>query len=189
MKRCSQCGKQAMYEVEGGHLLCLDCFYKFQSINQQELANLLAQENFLIEQMESTVGLPGMFPRPQIPQPSPVINRNINISNSTVGAVNTGYIENMNVNLRHIADNGNQDLAKQLKVFTEELVKENISSDIKNEVLEHIDFLSNQLAGKEPPKKGMIKSVLKSIPSLISSSESLISIWNTISEKIYGFVQ
>jgi hypothetical protein len=188
MENCSQCGKPAMYKVEGGHLLCLDCFYKYESIKRQDLADLLALKNFYIDQIEVTTGLHGHFPRHQIPQPSPIVNRNINISNSTVGAVNTGYIDNMNVNLKHIADNGNEDLAKLLIQFAEELMKIDISVDSKNEVLEQIDFLSNQLAGQEPPKKSMTKSVLKSIPLLISSSESLLNIWNNISEKISGLI-
>lgn len=81
-------------------------------------------------------------------------------------------------------DTENQDLANQLQNFTEELVKEKLPNFLKNEVLEHIDFIANQLAGKEPPKKEAINSVLNSIPMLISSSESLIHIWSTISEQI-----
>jgi hypothetical protein len=84
---------------------------------------------------------------------------------------------------------GNQYLASQLTNFIEALAKESIPNFLKNEVLEHIDFISKQLAGKEPPKKEVLKSVLNSIPMLITSSESLTNIWNTISEQIYEFIQ
>jgi hypothetical protein len=185
MKKCTQCGKPAIHKIEGGHLLCLDCYYKFESIEQQKLATLLAQKNFYIEQLEATVGLPGMFPKHQIPQPAPIINRNINISNSTVGAVNTGYVESLKVNIPQIAEQGQEELAKLLFTFTENILHDiKLNNETKNEVLEQIEFLSNQLTGKEPLRKSVVKSVLNSVPVLIQTSDSLLSIWDKISEKI-----
>lgn len=191
MNKCSQCGKKAMYMVKG-HYLCLDCYFKFQSITQQEIAILTAQENNLLGVMESTAGLPlGTLPRSQTPKQTPIINRSINIENSTVGAVNTGYINNMKVNLSEISKSANQELAELIKLlntFTEEIVKEeNISNKIRNEVLEQIDFIVNQLAGKETPKKGIIKSVINHIPVLISNTDYLLKIWDNISKSIINF--
>lgn len=183
MKKCTQCGKPAMYETKG-HLLCLDCYYKLQSINQQQTINYMVERNLLVEQMEATAGLYGLFPKYQIPQPSPIISHNFNINNSTVGALNSGYIENMNVNLKQIEKDGNHELSNLINEFTDKVISEDISNEIKNEVLEQLDFLLNQLAGKEPPKKSLIKSVLKSIPLLIPNIESLVNIWDIISNKI-----
>jgi len=190
MAKCSQCGNNAIYQIEGGHLLCLDCYYKMQSIEQQQLAFLIAQKNYYIDQIEATVGLPGTLPRHHIPQAAPVINKNINISNSTVGAVNTGYIESLNVNLSFLAEHGHEELAKQVESFANSLMKEeSVSDTIKSEVLEQIEFISRQLVAKEPPKKGLIKSILSSIPVLIASSESLLNIWNGISTQISNFIR
>ncbi|NLN47799.1 MAG: hypothetical protein GX154_01595 [Clostridiales bacterium] len=189
MKKCSQCGKVAMYKIEGGHLLCLDCFHKHNSIVQQQIAQLTAEENFLIGQMEAIAGLPLTFPRHEIPQPSPVINRNINISNSTIGAVNTGYIKNLKVNLKHMVHTGNQELAEQLQVFTKQMLKEDFTIEIKNEILEQLEFLSQQLSGQELPKRGIIKSILNSVLIAISTSESLINIWNTIQDMISNLMK
>lgn len=185
MSECSQCGKPAMYIIEGGHPLCLDCYYKFETIHQQKLNNMLNYKNYLIEQMEATAGLPGMFPKHHIPQPAPTINKNFNISNSTVGAVNTGYIESLNVNIHQIAERGQEELSKQLLIFTENLLQDNnLEKETINEVLEHIEFLSNQLTAKESPKKSVIRSVLNFVPVLIANSESLLTIWKAIEEKV-----
>lgn len=189
MKKCSQCGKEAMYKIEGGHFLCLDCFCKYNLIVHQKIAQLTAEENYLISQMEAIAGLSGLLPRHEIPKPSPIINRNINISNSTVGAVNTGYIENLNVNLKHMVQTGSKELAKQLQLFTEQMLQEELHIDTKNEILEQIEFLSNQLSGREPSKRGVIKSILASIPLAISTSESLINIWNSIQDMICNHIQ
>lgn len=182
MKKCTQCGNNAMYE-NNGHLLCLNCFYKFKSIEQQEMVNLLHYKNFLMESMERSVGMPGILPKHKVPQPPPIFQHNVSINNSTVGVVNTGYIESLNVNLSDIAT-GNKELANKMIEFTEKLIEERFSPDTKNEILEQIEYISRQLAGKEQPKKSIIKSILASIPTLISSSESLLNIWATISKMI-----
>jgi len=156
-----------------------------QSIEQQRLANLLAYKNHLIAQMEAIAGLPGLFPKCEIPQPIPIINKNINVTNSTVGTINNGYIQSLNVNISKIAGKGQEELATQLKEFAEKIIEEkHLTTEIKNEILEQVEFLSNQLAAKQPLKKGIIKSVLNYIPNLISTSESLLNLWNMLSEKI-----
>lgn len=151
MNICSQCGKKAMYSVEEGRFLCLDCFYIYTQSKQQESADYTGINN-LAEHMEE-------------------VNR-----------------QRLKANLKYIGDNGNPKLADQMLIFIELLAKENMPNFIKNEVLEHIEFLSNQLAGNEAPKKGIIKSVLNSIPILISSSESLKNNWSNIAQPMAEFI-
>ena len=95
MPKCSQCGKAAMFEV-GGHALCLDCKTKVEQIWQAELAANVGALNFALGMAEAQVGLPGMYPRFSVPQPTiqrgPVSVNNITVSDSIVGAINTGQV-------------------------------------------------------------------------------------------------
>jgi hypothetical protein len=97
MPNCCQCNKLAIYLVSDQKIpFCLDCYYKFSQINQQQIEMGERQMNFLLDQMDDIIGFPQSGPRFPIRRPPQTINlgagtfNNINVSNSTVGVLNTG---------------------------------------------------------------------------------------------------
>ncbi|OFA15428.1 hypothetical protein A4U49_12945 [Acidithiobacillus ferrivorans] len=95
--KCYQCDRPAMYQIGEQNIpLCLDCYFKFSQIQQQQLESSERMMNYLSDEMAASVGLPPMGPRfPPRPQPVVVAGaklHNIHVNNSVVGTINTGSI-------------------------------------------------------------------------------------------------
>ena len=98
--KCDQCGTPAFYSI-AGLPLCVDCAYKHNEMQNQEFIRNAALLNFTLQQSAVVAGDYGLYPIPQIKMPQPTLQvnpttfNNINVSNSVVGAINTGYIRNL----------------------------------------------------------------------------------------------
>jgi len=158
-------------------------------IHHQNQAQLAAMMNYLTGQAEAVTGVYGVLPRIQMPQPPPVIKQegditlnNINVENSVIGAINTGNISQIDVSLTNIKNCGNEDLAENLKKFTEAILNtEEISPQIKNEIIEQLSFLSSQAElPKENQKLSIIKPILNIIEKSIENLPVLITLLNGI---------
>ncbi len=194
MPTCSQCQNVAMWNVEG-HALCLHCYEKLMKIQHQQIAEHNRMINFLKDEMDEIVGIPTSS-RIQMPQPvvhkGNVTHNFINIDRSVVGSVNTGKINNLNQSMNNINNQVNPEIAKLLSLFTESMLKsQEINKDIKDELLEEVSFLSEQLlAEKSLQKKGMLKRTIESIESKVSTAGTLLTIWqaiNPILKTLFGF--
>jgi hypothetical protein len=141
MAACSQCGKPAMYS-RAGHPLCLDCNWKAVQTWQHRDAALKQQMNFLLDQAEALTGMYGVMPRYKVARPlihqGPMNFHSINVDRSVVGAINTGNVEKMEVALNNIhTKNGNAELERALKEFTEAVLREtSLSVHAKDEIVE-----------------------------------------------------
>ena len=185
MSNCSQCGRVAIVKV-GDVLLCVDCHLKHQQAIDLHNDRLARQMNYLTEQMEATVGLPGILPRiktrqPVIQQGDFTLN-NIRVDKSVVGAINTGNVQSIDVGMNYIKLSGNTKLAQELSKFTEEVIKEGaLSKELKNSILEQLAFLVQECqAPEEKQKKSIIKSVLSNIKDSVVTIEALSKIWEGI---------
>lgn len=91
--KCYQCDKSAMYQVGEQNIpLCLDCYFKFSQIQQQEIENNERMMNYLSDEITASVGLPPMGPKFP-PRPLPVVVagaklHNIHVNNSVIGTIN-----------------------------------------------------------------------------------------------------
>ncbi|MGA2171523.1 MAG: hypothetical protein ABSG82_00735 [Sedimentisphaerales bacterium] len=188
-KSCSQCGKSpAIYQI-ADHLLCLDCAYKAEQINEIKLTQCMRDINWLMGQMEVATGLPGLCgPRYELPKPPPILNsgnltfNNINVEKSVIGAVNTGNIGQIDISLSNIKNGGNEELATVLKEFTEAILRSvELTDSLKNEILEHLSFLAGQASLPEPArKKSVIQTLLSTIERVISSIPALIALFDRL---------
>jgi len=188
MARCSQCSKTAIFSVgEGKVPLCIDCYLKLQQAIELQDRRLKEELNYLTDSIEATVGLYGILPRYPIPKPivrqGPVTLNNITVDRSTIGSINTGEIVNLDVAITSISKSGNENLVKALKEFTQAVIEEKKLNDIiKNQIIEQLSFLANQVnTPKERRKKGIIKAVLSEIRNNISTVAGLVVLW----EKLY----
>ena len=197
--KCHQCDRNALYavEVEKGKeiALCLDCYIKFQNIHLQQVYALQREINYLKSHMETIAGLPGTLPRypepPQLIQSGGITLNNIQVSNSEIGVLNTGSIENVDATVTVLKTGGNSELAIALKSLTEEVIKsKEITNEIKDKVLELLSAISEEaVAPKEKRKGAVIKALISEITSVLSGISSLASSWDavkTIFEKIFS---
>ncbi len=94
--KCSQCDRPAI--VRYGDLgLCVEYHLKMQQATYLQVSMLAADLNFL--QAKMSVGTGGLIPPTRVGIPPPpfigdnfTLN-NINVSGSTIGAINTGTIQ------------------------------------------------------------------------------------------------
>ena len=183
MSGCYNCGKPPIYEmpIENGKvLLCLDCYTKVHAIQQQQLASNINHMNYLTEMMEATVGIHGVLPRYHVPTPIQVKQgnltfHNINVDNSTIGAINTGEVHNIDVAIDQIVD---QDVKKQLSQFTESVLRSTELADGKqNAIIEQLSFLMSEMKKQKNERKNtMIGRLLENITAEVAGS-ALVSTW------------
>ncbi len=187
MTPCSQCGKPAVVEVNGNPI-CVDCYLKFQQALQIRDNMLKEQENFLLDQMDSAIGMDSFGPRHKIQPPvTPVIHQgpmnfhSLNFDRSVVGAINTGNVKKMEVALNDIhVNNGNTELEKALKEFTEAVLSEkSLAVEERDDIVEQLSVLATQAAR---PKESRLTSVMRALVTSIGASipSALIEHWDKI---------
>jgi len=187
MSKCSQCKNQAVWVVNNSPL-CVECYSKFIQSWQSQMNIYMQDINYLTESIESTVGLYGMLPRYRIHQPihyhnqASQIYNTINVDNSIIGSINTGRVKQIEVAMNHIRNLGNDQLAEALKELTERII-DSTELDIKtkNELIEQVSYISSQATlPKNQQLSGIIKAVIQSFKNIISTSASLITIWDKL---------
>jgi hypothetical protein len=141
-----------MYQVsEQNTPLCLDCYFKFSQMEQQQLENHERMLNYIDDEMASTVGLPPMGPRFS-PRPRPVVIagaklHNINVNNSVVGTINTGSIGSVDQSITALTQNGEPELAEAIKALSEAILQSgDLSRNQKNELIESLSAISREAA-------------------------------------------
>jgi len=188
---CDQCGKPAIYNVDG-HPICVDCNLKIQQAFQIRDNAIKQQINFLLDQADAVTGLTGVMGRYKIQAPvihqGPVSFHSINVDRSVVGAINTGNVKKMEVALNNIhAKNQNPKLEQELKDFTEAVLREaRLSVQAKNDIVEQLSVLAAQVAMPEGSRIVVVmKALVTSIAANIAST-GLIEHWASIKHAL-GF--
>lgn len=188
--KCSQCNNTAIYQTAIG-LLCLNCAYKLQQMQQNELANQERMINWLMDEIDMITGIPLNSPRfperkPPVIQAAPVTLHSISIDRSVVGNVNTGYIQQLEVSMSSVTQTNN-DGADKVKEFAEAVLKENkLSKEHKEEIVQQLSFLVQQLRLEDSKRnKGVIKAVVSGIGALINTSASLLTLWEPV-KNLFG---
>ncbi len=183
--KCSQCDTPAVVNF-GGNNLCVDHYLKIQQANYLQSSMLAAMQNLMADQADAGAGYIIRHSRIQLPRP-PFIGdsltlTNINVSRSTIGAINTGTIKNLDASISIMHSQGKSELAMAIKELTEAIMESNkINEKVKNEIAEQLEFLTVQ-ATAEPKDRssGVIKSVLLGLRDSISTVAGLIAIWDKV---------
>ena len=116
---------------------------------------------------------------------------NVEISNSTVGVLNTGEIlaESIAANVSTLTDSNQQQIAEAFKNLTDAVKScQEISSQSQAEILEQLQLLSEQ-ATLTPSKRkaGLIKPTLSALAVVLSAGGGLAEIWSTLGPTIVNF--
>lgn len=186
MGACSQCGKRAMFSTPTGILLCLDCNDKYQNQLERRVNALIDEQNAAAQAMNAVTGMSLVPMRPRLQaQPPRVTNVNapiIRIDRSIVGAVNTGQIDKLEVNLSRVSQGGGKELSQLAKTFTEAALQEKaLDEKTKAELVEQITYLMESAnAPKEKRSPGVIRSVLETVGKVVSVSGGLAKLWGQL---------
>jgi len=120
----------------------------------------------------------------------------INVTNSTIGILNTGHIKNIetiNINIAKLNDTGSDQVAEALKNVAFAVANSaELPDDAKSDALDQLESLSEQatLPDAERSKPGVLKAMLTTLNVALSAGGSLAGIWATWGptiQKFFGF--
>jgi hypothetical protein len=165
--KCHQCDTAAIYRVGGdrGIALCLSCFSKLAHIQQQEIENQERMMNYASDQMFASYGMPPVGPRFS-PRPIPVVIEgttlhNIHVTNSVVGAINTGSIGTVDQSISSLIQCGEPELAQAIKALSEAILQSgDLTSNQKNELVESLSVISKEAASPKEWRQNTVASAL-----------------------------
>jgi len=177
---------------EGGNLfLCVDCNLKYEQAQTLEFERLALQQNYLIDQMEAMVGVPGANARYELPK-RPVYRvgdttlNNITVDRSNIGILNTGSIGTVDGAVTVLKRHGDDEAARALVQLTEAVVTERqIGVEQKNQILELLSVLSTEAAApKEQRRSAGMKQILLHISTLVGGAAGLLQLWQQLQPAI-----
>ncbi|HHT9123355.1 MAG TPA: hypothetical protein ACFYEF_10855 [Candidatus Wunengus sp. YC63] len=128
-----------------------------------------------------------------LPVKESVSMNGINISNSNIGILNTGEIEDIqsiSVNITSLSESGAHEVAEAIKQITEAVSK---SSDLvatnKSMVLEQLEELSEQalLPAENRSKPGILKAIISTLATTLAAAGGLAEVWSTWGPAIQKF--
>ncbi|MDE2148755.1 MAG: hypothetical protein KGJ55_02735 [Gammaproteobacteria bacterium] len=166
--KCYQCPAPAMYQVGEQNIpLCLDHYFKFSQILQQQIEDNERMINFAADQMSEISGLPPIGPRFP-PRPRPVIVsgaklNNISVNNSVVGTINTGSIGTVDQSISVLKQSGESQLAEGIKALSEAILQSgDLTKNQKNELIESLSVISREaVTPKEARQNTVAQSLLE----------------------------
>ena len=161
--------------------LCLDCFFKFSQIQQQQVENSERMMNYLSDEMSATVGLPPIGPRFP-PRPRPVVVagaklHNISVNNSVVGTINTGSIGTVDQSITALIQTGEPALAEAVKALSEAILESgDLTRNQKNELIESLSIVAKEAASPQDARRNTVAL------SLLEKSMKVAELANDITD-------
>lgn len=151
-----------MYQIGEQKIpLCLDCYFKFSHIQQQEIENNERMLNYLSDQISASVGLPSLGPKfPPRPQPVVVAGaklHNIHVNNSVVGTINTGSIGTVDQSISALVQSGEPALAQAIKALSEAILQSgDLTRNQKNELIESLSVISKEVVTPKDARQNTV---------------------------------
>lgn len=177
---CGQCGKPTVYMADTVPL-CVDCYYRLTVAQVLQFRMHAAMSNHAMDQMDAISGFSsgGRIVLPPIPQPPFTLN-NIKLDNSVVGAINTGTVKTIDVNLTHLHNAGNDRAGDALAKLTEAILSaEGIDQKQKNEMTDQVAFLSEQaVAAAQDRKPGVIRATISDLQQAAATISGIAGVWD-----------
>lgn len=157
-----------------------------QQASYLRISLLAAHENYLSEEIAQGTGYILPPNRIEIPRPpfwgDQLTLNNINVSQSTIGAINTGTVQQLDSAITLFAGQGQGEIATAVKDLTQAIIDNvELEASVKDDLAQQLAFLVTQLAAKpEQRSRGIIRSVLSGISGLITNSASLMTLWDKL---------
>ena len=202
MDATCHCGKPAPVITDQG-TFCVDCYAKLVDSwdkinkgNNERLRLIFANQNFLLDEMAYSVGMRPMGPRIQIPAENAPITMNTtnNIrleAGSQVGQINAASVVYLDRAVSVFNGAGRQDLAKELRTFTEEvLASKDLSQDAQKQVLDLLRCMVEELMKQGKDRNGsVLRMVFSGIGPLLSVGSAIASHWEKLKQLFESLVQ
>ena len=177
-----------MYEIviQGQKIhLCIDCQLKMEQVKARQNEESERMINYLSDQMSSIAGIPPMgprFPERKIIHTEGTILNNINIRDSQIGVVNTGYVQTIDAAVTTIREHGNGPLSDALSRLTEAVVAESQLDDARRkEVLELISTISSEASLPERNRrKSIIRPLVSEIGQMLQGTAAALAIYDRV---------
>lgn len=192
--KCHQCNNNAMYRVSDQKVpLCLHCYAVVQQMNQRNIQMLREEINYSMDGIDSMFGISvgPRYPtkRPVLVSGGTVNNNHIAISNSQVGVLNTGNIQNLNQTIDSLYSASEVELAENVKKFSEAILSEqSITKEEQSEVLESLDVITKEMFQKpESRRKTVIKRLMSNISSVTGVAANSLAIWEILMPLLQKF--
>jgi hypothetical protein len=174
-----------LVDAEDGQIaLCLDCKVKLQALQNQNVENMERMLNHLAGQIEMASGVSGLVPRfpprarPVTLHTGDLMTTNLNIADSSIGVLNTGFIGSVDNAVGTLHSEGDVDAADAFKAFTEALVAiEEIAADQKNQLLELLSVLAAEATVPPPERRRTaMRPLLAELSTICSGVASLAAL-------------
>jgi hypothetical protein len=183
--RCHQCPRPALYKITDQEIpLCLECYQKWQSIQNIQFLQNAAMMNQALDDMDEISGIPSVGGRIPVTalaramQKSHVYN-NINVSNSNVGVINTGDLAKIDAAITITEGSDIAGIGQHLKALVQAVIDgKDLDPAAKREIIEMLETLSEQIVGSR--KKSVIMTLLKSVEERAKGANSIIQLIGTL---------
>lgn len=188
---CGNCGRPAIVYL-GDYPACIDCKYKHEVSQWMAFAQNATMLNFAAQEMDAVVGFGPRSPQIAIPRlPVPPINYNnqtVTVTGGQVGAINFGNVDEIQVHLQAMTQNGEAAVADALAALTNSVLHASeIDEKAKNELLEQLAFVSQQANAKpEERKPGAIKAILSAVKEGAGAITSAAGAWEAVEPLLKG---
>lgn len=175
--------------------VCLDCNLKHAQLSAIQCDQLEREMNYAAAHMEAITGMPGTIPRypprqVRIVQGGTVTLNNINISQSTIGVLNTGSLQMVDSAITILMGQPEtKDIAEAIKSLVNAIASApELSKEDKNEAIETLSVVASEAtAPQDKRKSSVVKRLLAHLPDLIKTSASALTIWDKVGSHILAF--
>jgi alpha-D-ribose 1-methylphosphonate 5-triphosphate synthase subunit PhnG len=115
-----------------------------------------------------------------------------NITHSSVGAINTGHVKQIEVSLNHLHKAGKDDGRDAIKTLTDAILNAPMVNEDKGQLIERVAFLGEQAAIDDPTqrKSTMIRQTLDTVTKVAGAVPALASAWQAaepIVKQLFGY--
>jgi len=171
-------------------------YLRIQDADLRRRQQYAREHNHLVDEMEMVSMLPrGHLPRHQIPQPSPiyqdrrnmtVTNNHIIVSGGTVGAINTGTIQNLNIAIDQATQRDDAVLAAAIRQLGDAIANHGtMTVEKKNEANECLLFLVEQIEVPTVQRRpAIIRATTDAFLRVLSVTSDLMQVWATVGDPI-----
>jgi hypothetical protein len=188
---CGNCGRPAIVYL-GEYPACIDCKYKYDMSQWMAFTQNAAMLNYAAQEMDAVVGFGPRSPQIAIPRaPVPPINYNnqsVTVTGGQVGAINFGNVDEIQVHLQAMTQNGEGGVADALATLTNAVLHANeVDESVKNELLEQLAFITQQASAKpEERKPGAIKAMLSAVKEGAGAITNAAAAWKVVEPLLKG---
>lgn len=187
---CHHCGVKSngLMDIGQGQL-CLDCYSKYaqaQYMSSQarssELSGLLAAQAWAGEMIQFQLGFRSAPPQIRSHFKNTIMNQNLNLSNNTIGIVNTGEIKAETIKPTIIVNNSDfVELERNLnKLLAEVQISKELHDNDKNNITESASLIKEELNKPALQRRTtVVKNMMGVIENLAKGVRNIEAIWNT----------